>query len=47
MWCDLFVQCMYIYCATNLIVYKELSVAAWNYAYHNLEIVCNKFTSKS
>ena len=24
-----------------LIVYKELSVAAWNYACHNLEIVCN------
>lgn len=24
-----------------LIVYKELSVAAWNYTCHNLEIVCN------
>ena len=24
-----------------LIVYKELSVAAWNYTCHNLEIACN------
>ena len=34
-------------CATLLTVSEELSIITWNYTHCNLQIACNKFSSKS